>query len=75
MEDELGDVLFAFANLARHLKVDPDAALRSTNEKFVRRFRHIERRLAEAGRTPVDASLAEMEALWTEAKGHAGPSG
>ncbi|MGE0574217.1 MAG: nucleoside triphosphate pyrophosphohydrolase [Reyranella sp.] len=66
--DELGDVLFAIANLARHLKVDPEAALRATNDKFERRFRHIERRLAETGRTPGDATLEEMEALWQEAK-------
>ena len=69
LTDELGDVLFAVANLARHLKVDPEAALRATNDKFERRFRHIERRLAEAGRTPSDATLEEMEALWQEAKG------
>lgn len=68
LTDELGDVLFAFANLARHLGLDPDAALRSTNEKFVRRFRYIERSLAAAGRSPREATLAEMEALWTEAK-------
>jgi len=67
--DELGDVLFAVANLARHVKVDPEAALRATNDKFERRFRHIERRLAESGRTPSDATLDEMEALWQEAKG------
>jgi len=66
--DELGDVLFAVANLARHCKVDPEAALRATNDKFERRFRHIERRLAEQGRKPADASLEEMEALWVEAK-------
>jgi len=69
--DELGDVLFAVANLARHCKVDPEAALRSTNDKFERRFRYIERRLAEQGRKPADASLEEMEALWQEAKGKA----
>jgi MazG family protein len=68
LADELGDVLFAVANLARHLKVDPEAALRATNDKFERRFRHIERRLAESGRTPSDATLEEMEALWQEAK-------
>ena len=68
LTDELGDVLFAVANLARHCKVDPEAALRATNDKFERRFRHIERRLAEAGRKPADASLEEMEALWQEAK-------
>jgi len=65
ISDELGDVLFALANLARHLKVDPDAALRATNQKFARRFQHVERalgdRLGEAG-------LEEMEALWQAAK-------
>jgi MazG family protein len=66
--DELGDVLFAVANLARHCRIDPEAALRATNDKFERRFRHIERRLAEQGRSPSDASLEEMEALWQEAK-------
>ncbi len=69
--DELGDVLFAVANLARHCKVDPEAALRSTNDKFERRFRYIERRLREQGRKPGDASLEEMETLWQEAKGKA----
>jgi ATP diphosphatase len=68
LRDELGDVLFAVANLARHCKVDPEAALRATNDKFERRFRHIERRLAEHGRTPSDATLEEMETLWQEAK-------
>ena len=68
LTDELGDVLFAVANLARHCKIDPEVALRATNDKFERRFRHIERRLAEAGRQPADASLDEMEALWQEAK-------
>ena len=68
LTDEMGDVLFAVANLARHCKVDPEAALRATNYKFERRFRYIERRLAETGRTPADATLEEMEALWQEAK-------
>ncbi|MGZ5901489.1 MAG: nucleoside triphosphate pyrophosphohydrolase [Reyranella sp.] len=68
LTDELGDVLFAVANLARHCKIDPEAALRATNDKFERRFRHIERRLAETGRKPIDATLEEMEALWQEAK-------
>jgi len=68
LQDELGDVLFAVANLARHCKIDPEAALRSTNDKFERRFRHIERRLAEKGRQPAEATLEEMEALWQEAK-------
>jgi ATP diphosphatase len=65
---ELGDVLFALANLGRHLKVDPDGALRSTNEKFRRRFAFIERALAAGGRSPAEASLAEMEELWQRAK-------
>ena len=65
---EVGDLLFAATNLARHLSVDPESALRSTSAKFERRFRHIERRLAKAGRAPVDADLAELDALWNEAK-------
>ena len=68
VEDELGDLLFAVANLARHLSVDPEAALRRTNAKFLRRFRHMEAALARVGREPSGASLDEMEALWTEAK-------
>jgi ATP diphosphatase len=65
---EVGDLLFAVANLARHLRVDPEAALRSANAKFERRFAHIESRLGEVGRAPADATLDEMEALWSEAK-------
>lgn len=68
IQDELGDVLFAIANLARHLKVDPEAALRSTNDKFERRFRYIEHKLADQGRTPAQATLEEMEELWQAAK-------
>lgn len=68
LTDELGDVLFAVANLARHCKVDPEVALRATNDKFEKRFRYIEKRLAEQGRKPADASLDEMEAFWQEAK-------
>ena len=68
LTDELGDVLFAVANLARHCKVDPEAALRATNDKFERRFGYIERQLAAQGRKPADASLTEMELLWQEAK-------
>ena len=68
LEDEIGDLLFAVANLARHLGVDPEAALRSTNSKFVRRFREIESALAGQDRTLSDASLAEMEELWQAAK-------
>jgi ATP diphosphatase len=69
VEDEIGDLLFAVANLARHVKVDPDQALRRTNVKFMTRFAAIEAALAKEGRTPKDASLAEMEALWQKAKG------
>jgi ATP diphosphatase len=68
LSNEVGDLLFAAVNLARHLEIDPEAALRSANAKFERRFAHIENRLAEGGRTPDDASLDEMERLWTEAK-------
>ena len=68
LADEVGDLLFAAVNLARHLKVDPEAALRGANAKFERRFAHIESRLGERGRTPESASLDEMEQLWTEAK-------
>jgi MazG family protein len=66
--DELGDVLFAVANLARHCKVDPEAALRGTNDKFEKRFRYVERQLAAQGRKPAEATLEDMEALWQEAK-------
>jgi len=66
--DELGDLLFACANLARKLKVDPETALRSTNAKFERRFHRIEDWLAEAGKTPDQSTLEEMDALWDAAK-------
>lgn len=65
---EVGDLLFAVANLARHLKADPEAALRATNAKFERRFAHIERVLAQRGIAMTDASLEEMDALWNDAK-------
>ena len=65
MEDEFGDLLFVLANLSRHLKIDPEAALRRTNEKFVRRFSYIEEKL---GDRLSEASLEEMESLWSEAK-------
>jgi MazG family protein len=68
LSNEVGDLLFAAVNLARHLKIDPEAALRGANAKFERRFAHIEHRLAEDGRTPESASLDEMERLWIEAK-------
>ena len=65
---EIGDLLFAVVNLARHLNVDADQALRGTNIKFQRRFRSIEEALTAQGRVPADASLDEMEALWQRAK-------
>jgi ATP diphosphatase len=66
--DEVGDLMFALVNLARHLDIDPDAALRGTNAKFERRFAAIEAALARRGKTPSEATLAEMDALWNEAK-------
>ena len=68
VEEELGDVLFVLANIGRHLHIDPENALRRANAKFLRRFGHIERRLAEIGRTPAQSTLAEMDGLWNEAK-------
>lgn len=66
--EEFGDLLFVMANLARHLKVDPEAALRAANAKFTRRFGRIEDWLAEGGKTPEQSDLAEMDALWNRAK-------
>lgn len=68
IEEEFGDMLFVIANLARHLKIDPEAALRATNAKFTRRFEGVEAKLAERGKTPSDSDLAEMDALWDEVK-------
>lgn len=68
LEDELGDLLFAVINLARKIKIEPGSALRQTNLKFEQRFQFIERMLADQGKTPQDASLDEMEALWQRAK-------
>ena len=68
MAAEVGDLLFAVVNLARHLKADPESALRGCNQKFVRRFQAIERALAAEGKQPQDATLAEMDALWDAAK-------
>ncbi len=65
---EIGDVLFSVANLARHAKTDAESALRQTNAKFERRFRHIEERLAAQGKVLGAATLQEMDALWDEAK-------
>ena len=65
---EIGDLLFAVVNLARHLRVDPERELRVATHRFRDRFHHIEKRLAETGRTPAEASLEEMDGLWEEAK-------
>ena len=66
--EEFGDLLFVMANVARHLKIDPEAALRAANAKFVRRFARIEELLAADGRTPAQSTLAEMDRLWDQAK-------
>jgi nucleoside triphosphate diphosphatase len=68
LEDELGDLLFVLVNLARFVKVDPEQALRKTNSKFRERFDYIEQKLKQKGKTPAGSSIAEMEALWQEAK-------
>ena len=68
LESELGDILFAYTNLARFLKVDPERALRGTNRRFEQRFRRIESILAARGERPQDKSLQELEDLWQQAK-------
>jgi len=68
VSDEIGDLLFAVVNLARHLQADPEAALRHANAKFERRFRQVEAELARSGRNATDASLDELETLWQRAK-------
>jgi len=65
---EIGDLLFSVANLCRHTRQDPESALRRTNAKFERRFRHVEERLQQQGRTVADARLEELDALWDDAK-------
>jgi nucleoside triphosphate diphosphatase len=72
---EVGDLLFAAVNLARHLDADPEALLRQTNQKFERRFSAIEQALTMQGKAPQDATLAEMDALWNEAKAREAASG
>lgn len=64
-QEEFGDLLFVMANLARHLHIDPETALRAANAKFTRRFTRIEALLAARGKTPDDSDLAEMDGLWT----------
>ncbi len=68
VEAEFGDLMFVMANLARHMHIDPEAALRATNSKFTRRFARIEDFLADIGKTPSTSDLAEMDALWNRAK-------
>jgi nucleoside triphosphate diphosphatase len=68
LADEVGDLLFVMANLARKLGLDPEAVLRNANRKFERRFGAVEQALADQGKAPSDATLGEMEALWAEAK-------
>jgi len=75
LHEEFGDLLFVMANLARHMGLDPEAALRSANQKFIRRFSVIEDELAKIGKTPAQSDLAEMDSLWDLAKARekAGP--
>jgi MazG family protein len=72
IQNELGDVLFSIVNLGRHFHIDLETALRHTNAKFERRFRHVEMRLREQGKTPQQSTLEEMDRLWDEAKGKEG---
>lgn len=68
VEEEFGDLMFVIANLARHLKVDPETALRKANQKFTRRFNAIEAELAQKGSSPAQSTLTEMDALWDAVK-------
>jgi len=68
VEEELGDVLFAIVNLARHYKIEPETALRRANRKVEQRFAYIEEQLKQQGKTPAQASMEEMELLWQAAK-------
>ena len=68
ISEEIGDLLFVIANMARHHDIDPEDALRSANAKFIRRFHYIEEKLAETGRSPGESNLEEMDAYWDEAK-------
>jgi nucleoside triphosphate diphosphatase len=70
--EEYGDLLFVMANLARHLEIEPEAALRAANAKFTRRFQGIEAKLAAQGRAPCDSTLAEMDGLWDQIKNEQG---
>ncbi|THD73467.1 nucleoside triphosphate pyrophosphohydrolase [Thalassobius vesicularis] len=68
IEEEFGDLLFVMANLGRHLNIEPEAALRAANAKFIKRFQGVEAKLAEMGKRPEDSDLAEMDALWDAVK-------
>lgn len=68
MTEEFGDLMFVMANLARHLKIEPEAALRAANAKFTRRFEGVEAKLKDMGKTPDQSDLAEMDALWDAVK-------
>ena len=67
--EEFGDFLFSVVNIARYLKIQPEDALRSTNDKFIRRFAHVERRLRETDRDIVETDLETLDRYWEEAKG------
>jgi MazG family protein len=71
IEEEIGDILFVLVNLARHLDVEPETALKKTNRKFRKRFAFIERELEKEGKKPEDSTLEELDGLWNEAKGAA----
>ena len=75
MTEEFGDLMFVMANLARHLKIEPEDALRAANAKFTRRFEGVEVKLAEIGKTPAQSDLAEMDALWDAVKADERKSG
>ncbi len=68
LEEEVGDLFFVMVNLARYLSLDPESALRKTNRKFKRRFQWMEKRLSATGRTPIHATMEQLEALWQQAK-------
>ncbi len=72
MEDELGDLLFTLVNVARHLNISPEDALRGTMEKFTRRFTHIENEIEDKGQSMLDLSIKELEALWQASKKEVG---
>jgi len=68
MEEEVGDLFFVLVNIARYLALDPESALKKTNRKFRRRFQWMENRLRDSGRSPEQATMEELEALWQQAK-------